>query len=1022
MNTAIKYILLVIFCVMGFGALASNDDLYKGLTDSEQFRTFPYIDKAFRLENDKQYHDALLEVQHALKVVPQHVPYIQYAYRLSILDQRPISELTALILQMPQAMQHQYMFELQMKASETAQLYSSSEVDEIAKYLSKAQLHQWYLHHLYQIEHTKGSAVALDWSLSQSNQYKDVKALRYEAYELIQTSQYQDSIKKLEVIKNNNDANSKDMAYLAFAYLSIGEETKGLELIETVSDQKTQQQIYSNYVDTLMGNYQLGDAKRVLNLSIAQGWLTAEQKKQRDYFNTLAKQDLKLLEDESNRASPCLTQSQQFYSTGDIAQSKKLFANCSSSNTPNLWLTLAVQLNEYSKIEKVSFDDEQFESKRQAILIQHFTENQQRQKIVDLLHHKQINNQQTRILASAYIQLSLYQSASEIMFALYQQTGKIKDLDSATYALSQTKNHDNSLAQMLNYGISKSQQNFFSNDHLISRMADVAYDHIELFTIDNINLLNQYLSENAKISATSWVEQNQCDALLQDDDTSQSQAYKMRAQSYCLAKNNPIAAAHLYKKSLTQSSPQAEKLIVAQWFAQEKQYQESYPYWDGVNINDLNEYQQFLYVSTLSAVGQFEEANQSWKAAHFDKENEQWWLLGATVSDELNQPLISEQRLAQGIKYSQSPTLVRDLANRYQQQNETKKISKLTREVVEIDKTGDMSSSFAYVIAQSDPQNAEQLFANAYQYETYQSDPILVSEYARVLSENNKEAKAETLYETAIEQVYAIEPQTAQTQSQLEYLQLAHKNMDLGWKFTVAGWLGRSDVQNIPGYSSKSGNFFLYEEARYIFSDPWIPRTSFSIAGLQSGDLGGDSDDSFNSEIDLGYQFQLFENHNSYLKLGLKQSISGDDFTRPYLRLSSDVFSKDKWTKAWQKDNDYWLYQNLYLDGLLYFNSDDTYSLYARYEVGETFKVIEDHKQRVTPYGFTQWSRSEIDRTTQDELLIGLGASWSWEWYQTRYDGYKVDSEVSIEWQHVIESKGLQDTENSALLRFSSYF
>lgn len=52
-----------------------GDSIYVGLSDYEEFRTYPYVDKAYRLQQEERYQAALVELEHAIEIAPEHEPF-----------------------------------------------------------------------------------------------------------------------------------------------------------------------------------------------------------------------------------------------------------------------------------------------------------------------------------------------------------------------------------------------------------------------------------------------------------------------------------------------------------------------------------------------------------------------------------------------------------------------------------------------------------------------------------------------------------------------------------------------------------------------------------------------------------------------------------------------------------------------------------------------------------------------------------------------------------------------------------
>ncbi|PHZ60535.1 hypothetical protein CRG86_005980 [Photobacterium leiognathi] len=291
----------------------------------------------------------------------------------------------------------------------------------------------------------------------------------------------------------------------------------------------------------------------------------------------------------------------------------------------------------------------------------------------------------------------------------------------------------------------------------------------------------------------------------------------------------------------------------------------------------------------------------------------------------------------------------------------------------------------------------------------------MTAQYADIANKNGNTVLSSQLYKSAIDQELT-KPEL--DNKLLTYLQSSHKNINLGWKYNVAGWIGTDQQQAMPGVSSGTGNYFLYGEAKYYFEHPWLPRSAVSIAALSNGGFAHTSSGN-TTDVDLSYQVQPIASHETYLKAGVRQRVSGDDHkTRPYVRVSSNVLSNDKWSKEWKPDLKHWLYQNVYADGLLYLDNTADYILFGRYEIGQTFKMENDYQQRLTPYTFIQWA----DDSENTSTVAGLGASWNWKSHNTKYNGLDVDSEVGLEWQHTLQSSQINKSDDAVLLRFSLSF
>ncbi|UXI00137.1 NfrA family protein [Photobacterium sp. TY1-4] len=1009
----------------GFARAAEPaDDIYQGLTEYQQFRTFPYIDKAFRKEQQQDYEAALAEVNRALTLIPGHVPFLKYAYTLSVKAGRPEEELEHLVKQIPADQRGDLLLTLRLQASGNAQLYAPFELEAMTEGLSDAQIQQWYLTHLYAIESRKGATQALNWSLKQLERFKSDEAKRFEAYTLYQLQRYPQSVAILERFVEQQQASAKDLAYLAQMYVSLGQAAPFRRTVVGITDVAVKTGLWESYVDGLLNTNRLEEAKTVLNDLAQAGLITDRHREQLTRLNALSTAQLQQITEESRVLSPCLKEVTRLAQVNDNPRARAMLAQCSIEDNPAKWLALAESLGAYSLLAKQSFQSPGLARKRRAVLVEHYQQQGEWPQIIALLQHSRREGDR-KALAEAMRQAGMGQDAAQVQFELYQRTRNVVYLDAATYTLSTLPEPQPARqAEMFIAGLQTTPKAFLKHSNLVGRAATLAYQNVAWFSVADIERLNSALAPNAKIGPYKWQIQEKCDALTPRDRYSVT-VFARRVVAYCLAAEQPEAAATRYAAALPANPSLEESTIVARWYAQAQAYSKSYPYWRNIDAALLPDGDRYLYIRTLYEVGEFELAESYWRNTNFDRENPYWWLLGLNLAAELNDQRVFDMRLKQAFHWAPSPQIARQLGERYLAAGDTQELAALTAAVVANDaddQRGTMSAELGYLLAPTQPFLAEKLFRQAVQVEPYRHDLILKSEYARVAAENGRKVRAAEIYAENIDQLAVSSSLEVRQQQQLDYFRRAHRDLEQGWKFTVAGWIGESNGQAVPGYSDSTGDFFLYEEARYYLDDTWLPRSALSIAGLHSGQYRAESGSQASNELDLGLVYQPFKHWNYYFKAGLKQSFSdGDTQTRPYVRLSADVFSRDAWSKSW-KAQARWLYQNLYLDGLYYLNRDDGHALYGRYELGQTFKVAIRHRQLLTPYGFAQWSENESELARQQDSRLGLGASWRWEWYPSHYDGYDVVSEVGLEWQHILDNDALENVGNAVLLRFSAYF
>ncbi|KPA51710.1 hypothetical protein VT25_16530 [Photobacterium leiognathi subsp. mandapamensis] len=982
------------------------NDIYAHLSDSEHFRTYPYIDRAYEEQANKQYAAALAEVDHALIIAPKHIPFLKFAYQLAVSAQKPVKTQLKYLSQIPKDQRGDDILNMWLQDAKKGKFYTNSQLKNIADTLTEKQMRSLFLDNLYNLNKHHGTTSALKWSEGKPLQYKSLAALRFEAYNLYAQKQYAKAQPILEALHHGSRSNETDLKFLALNTLANGHENKALSYGAKLTSVSDQQAFYGQYIEHLLATYQYSKAKVELNQLHAKDALPESLAKQRDYLNSLDKQSLNAF----SAMTPCLKTTLTEIGENKKAQAIRQLKQCDPQTDSTMWIKLASELGLYHQIEAIDFKHASAKKLKTMVLLSHYKQQKAWSKVINLLHDDYHWESLSRELAYAYSQQRQYKKAAQILFRTYKIDHHNSDLNHAVFNALKLPNGDELAATMINYGLKTHKRKLLADPHVVQNIIDIALRKVELFSPQIIADANKI---KVTLSPQVWQMQHQCQVLQEATATTD---FLKQATAYCLADSDPLKAAQHYRASLTGQPTQQQALTLAQWFVKGEDYNTSAIYWHkAVRTNDdlkkLTPYSRYLYIQTLNETGQTKLANQRWLASDFDPHNEQWWQLGIEIAKNMGDQNLLISRIEQGADNTQSSVLTKDFARYIAKNNDKALAVRLFKQ----DKTGNASAFLGYQTYQEDPALAQRAFASAYQHPKYKKDVNMIAQYADIANKNGDTVLASQLYKAAIDQELT---KPAPDKKLLTYLQSSHKNINLGWKYNVAGWIGTDQQQAMPGVSNSTGNYFLYGEAKYYFEHPWLPRSAVSIATLSNGGFADTSSDN-TTDLDLSYQVQPIANHDTYLKAGVRQRIIGDDHkTRPYIRVSSNVLSNDKWSKEWKPDLNHWLYQNLYADGLLYLDNIHDYILFGRYEIGQTFKIKNDYQQRLTPYTFIQWA----DDSNNTSTVTGLGASWNWKSHNTKYDGLDVDSEVGLEWQHTLQSSQVNKSDDAVLLRFSFSF
>ena len=982
--------------------------IYQGLSESQHFRSYPYVDKAFRLESKVHYSAALFELQKALKLAPDHPPYNRYALSLGKKAGLSLQELEILIEKLSEIEQRTERYQLRFEHLQQGPMLSAHEFKQMTQGLSKQQGQDLYLSLLFAIEKKHGKSNALKWGENQFERNKSADAYRFEAYQWFEEKQYQRVLPLIEQLAQTNQINKEDVRYLMLSLLYLGRDADASAIVK----QQTSSELETLYLRSraeifLNKRYYAEAQKELLRLQIITS-LTATEQEQLDYIASLSELEMQYAKHEVRAFPQCLKTVLNVQRQKGMKVARQELLKCDPNDSTINWMNTAEKIKAYAQLEQYVFTRPHHEIKRKRILTDFYINSKNWQAVIDLLKNPKIKYE-VQSLAMAYSNLRQPVEAANTWLYLYKLENDLKYIDFSAYnaSLAQQPKLESKIYQQ---AMSSQPKAFIENKPLMERAASLAYTDITLFTVNEIETI---AGVKGLIEPTIWLEQQQCAHLMSSN--TDASYFSLKARAHCQLGSQSVLAIETLLHAMSIETYVDDHALIAGWLYQSQQYQAAVSQWGNVTFASLSKIDKNNYIDALVQSSQYLTAEMYWNEFG-DDSNVRWWELGIANANAQKNHKLAVERMVLAFEATQSSAIAVMLVDEYVLSNNNTALNELLDSVNRHDNSGEISAELGYLLSNSYPKRAQALLANAASKERYKLDVSLWAQYAYLTGVNGAKGKSQAIYQQLIDDFPLDDIQQ-------EYFQRAHRDTNTGWKFSITGWVGESNGTAVPGYSDKTGNFFLAEEAKRYFDSELFSTLAFRIAGSHSGQHDSDSGRWNSSELDLGVEIKPWEMRNYFAKFGLKKGLeSENNDTQVYIWLSADVFSNDDWSKAWQNDKESWLYQQLYIDGIYYLDGEGGHSLYARYDLGYSFKVDEENRQRVIPYTFVQKSESEFNGGASDDYRVGMGVSWAWDWKQDRYNGLSVNSEVGIEWQHIIAHSNYTGSGDSLMLRFSSYF
>lgn len=166
---------------------------------------------------------------------------------------------------------------------------------------------------------------------------------------------------------------------------------------------------------------------------------------------------------------------------------------------------------------------------------------------------------------------------------------------------------------------------------------------------------------------------------------------------------------------------------------------------------------------------------------------------------------------------------------------------------------------------------------------------------------------------------------------------------------------------------------------------------------------GPDSSPFEQQSLELGISYRLFESVNVLASAGGVLFSGGEDKLQPFVRLSSDGLNQDEWRNGWRFESSWWERQ-WYNDVLYLINNEQLFAI-SRFDLGFVKPLSTATKQTVKFYGLAQldYRRQSVavnELEGFEQASVGAGVQWRlFETPQTQADLAPVWT-ASLEFRH----------------------
>lgn len=1002
------------------------------LSDFEQFRSFPYMDRSYREAKKGNWKEVEKLMRHLLEKVPAN------------------DEARALLVE-ALAKQRRYKDALQVLPKDSEALLdlrltwieqdppSSSQVESwMADSSLNDRVRLWQAYSL-SLAKFGGAAKAHDW-LAQLAPKGDDNILRLaRANWSEQLRDWSGTIEQLAPLAARKQLDSEGWQRLANAYVQRLDEKPLQELLKQAPSPEAARNIRLAMVDRAIAMGHGQQAQRWMQSLPAEDLADPAQRQRlwelaRQTDDTATVQRLS-----ADLQRPCL-ETVEWLSRRDPEAAAAQFRNCQPTDDPQTWLILAQRLQATELLQSTHLP-EPWDSRRQAQLLDVWQEQGQSDKVMVWL----AGQKQTPAVVKRRAELAHNMrrpTEEQTLWELhYRQTGDLSSLNQTTYLAVNAG--DSAHAQQL---LETAYDRFGGRlpATALQRLAGL-YAAAKTTTPEQqqrmASLLSHVDAATRGQMLAQLAESGQCAVVQQAIGSHPQAAGDFRALGRCAMPDRPGEAVVYYQQA-QKLGDRGSRLPLAYALEAAGDSAGALAIWRSLPAAELSDNARLTASRSALNAGDSQTAERYWQQSTTRGANE--WALGAAIADARGDHAQALQRQLQALQ--QAP----DAGHFYAAS-------------VSAQKAGDLPQSTAWLAeaVSRDPNNPRyradygmrlsgartpEERASAIPYlqkattdfpEDYRLGETLAWRYDE--AKDSASARKELRRVIDLEQnPVAADDEDGSMEARRYRQRRAHEALSRRDNFTIAStWSPagistndflRPDDSEGSKRASHSQNVQVAMWDHALGEEPSRAGSTLSVYGrmLFGGQGRSSYAESFATGVGLRYKPWGTANVNLYAEIYKQTGVSNDgsegmrlgqlfspvkvwnqghDYDRfgrtstdYLLRATASFLDQGKYRNDWRVDESEWDERFLYLDAAWWTKAGDHQWL-SRFQQGHAWKLPFNGAQTIMPYGFLEFASQDPSNDWRQDLRTGVGLRWQWWYDDDRYNAYRSKLTVRTEYQ-----------------------
>ncbi|WP_448108096.1 NfrA family protein [Pseudomonas azerbaijanoccidentalis] len=1004
------------------------------LTDFEQFRSFPYMDRSYREAKKGNWAEVERLMRHLLGIVPKNDEARALLVE-ALAKQRRYKDAVQALPDNPQ--NSDALLNLRLTWIEQDPPGSEQVEQWIATSNMTQRIRLWQAYSL-SLAKFGGAARAHDW-LAQLAPKGDQRILQMaRANWSEQLRDWDGTIKELAPLAASNQLDAQGWQRLANAYVQRLDDQPLEQLLQQAPNLEAAHKARLAMVDRAIAMGHTQQAQRWMQ-SLPPEDLADPAQRQRLWELARETGDsatVQRLGDELQR--PCL-ETAEWLSRRDPPAALTQLRKCRPDEDPQTWLVLAQRLQATDLLQSTRLP-EPWDSRRQAQLLNVWQQQGRSDKVMAWLAGQPQTADVVKRRAELVQALGRNAEAQQLWERHYQQTGSLSSLDQATYLA-------------LNAGQREHAQQLLENAYdrhggklpaaLLQRLAGLYASSTPTPAQQQriVSLLNRVDPSTRGQLLAQLAESGQCTAVRQAIGDHPQSAGDYRALGRCAMPERPGEAV-VYYQSAEKLGDRGSRLPLAYALEAAGDSPGALAIWRSIPASELSDNARLTASRSALNAGDAQTAERYWQQSRSRGANE--WALGAAIADARGDHALALQRQRSALQPSADAGHFYAASVTAQKAGDLQQSTAWLAEAVRLEPDNPRyRADYGMRLAGADTREER---ARAIPYlqnvtkdfpEDYRLGETLAWRYDE--AEDSASARKELRRVIDLEQhPVAADDEDGSMEARRYRQRRAHETLSRRDTRTIASTWSPAGVSTndflLPDDTtgsrrrSTSQNVQLAMWDHALGEEPSRAGSTLSVYGrVLLGGVGrssyaeslgtgvglrykpwGTANINFYGEIYKQSQFDDQDNHGLSLGQMLVPEKLGDQVedhrkdghtTTDYLlRATASFLDQGRFRNDWRVDESDWEERFLYLDAAWWTKAGDHQWL-SRFQQGHAWKLPFNGAQTLMPYGFLEFASQDPSNDWRQDLRTGIGLRWQWWFDDDIYNAYRAHLSVRTEYQ-----------------------